>query len=307
MDIDDDGVDALDTDSGKESEPMKDDEPEPMEGIEYSENLGLSTPLSSPVRRPPTLRNYATSRPRPSRTPDRFVFDRNLDVQPRERFMLSSPPQDLNAHDRWSRRQSYAHDAFGSRTKTTRDSNLSKSPVRHQASRTPRLFMSSRVNPLGLITPESPRDISQGAVWNVGGPSSASPSDGVRSISNGRGGHITSGTNAPMFRSDFSNCAHDDSEFLHIHGKRLSTAMGLDQANRVLDQGSGLLTPAQSPEAETARSFSPSVWQNNEWTKPGSPPRKSLTTWRQSRLTSLCTVQRIQQRSKKIVPVIPFR
>jgi meiosis-specific APC/C activator protein AMA1 len=136
--------------------------------------------------------------------------------------------------------------------------------------------MSSRVGPLGLLTPDSSRDFSQGAVWNVGGSSPASPSDGVRSISNGRGGHITSGTNAPMFRSDFSNRVHDDSEFLHTHGARLSTAMGLDQANRVLDQGLGLLTPVHSPDSDAAGSFTPNVWRNSEWTKPGSPPCKTL-------------------------------
>jgi meiosis-specific APC/C activator protein AMA1 len=281
MDIDeedDDDVDDPDTDSSKEQETIDNDGPEPMEGIEYSGDLDLATPLSLPVRRPSTLRNHANLRPRPSRTPDRFVFDRNLDVQPRERFMLSSPPQDLTVHDRWSRRQSHAHDAFGSRTKIARGPTRSKSPVRHQVPRTPRLFMSSRVNPLGIVTPDSPREASHGAVWNVGGSSSASPSDGVRSISNGRGGHITSGTNAPMFRSDFSNRVHDDSEHLHIHGKRLSTAMGLDQANRVLDQGFGLLTPTRSPDVDAAGSFMPTVWRNNEWTRPGSPPRESLTT-----------------------------
>ncbi|KAI4796348.1 WD40 repeat-like protein, partial [Aureobasidium sp. EXF-8846] len=272
MDIDDIRVNTPDTDSDTEPGPIQDDEPEPMEGIEYSGPLGLSTPPNLPVRRPFTIRYHTASRPTPSRTPDRFVFDRNLDVQPRERFMLSSPPQDLNAHDRWSRRQAHTYDAFGPRTNITRDSRLSKSPVRQQASRTPRLFMSSRVGPLGLLTPDSPRDFSQGAVWNVGGLSPASPSDGVRSISNGRGGHITSGTNAPMFRSDFSNRVHDDFEFLHTHEARLSTAMGLDQANRVLDQGLGLLTPVHSPDSDAAGSFIPNVWRNNEWTKPGSPP-----------------------------------
>lgn len=282
MDVDDDDLGGSDTDSHLEPEPVEDDEPEPMEGIEYTEHLTISTPLGLPVRRPSTLRNHANPRPRPSRTPDRFVFDRNPDVQSRERFMLSSPPQDLTVHDRWNRRQCHAHDVFGSRTKVNRGSRRPKSPVRHQVSRTPRLFRSSRVNTLGLVSPETPREISQGAVWNVGGSSSVSPSDGVRSVSNGRGGHITSGTNAPMFRSDFANRVHDDSEFLHIHGKRLSTAMGLDPANRVLDQGSGLLTPVSSPEAIAAESFSPTVWRNNEWTKPGSPPRESFTTCRHS-------------------------
>lgn len=278
-----------------------------MEGIEYSENAGSIPPTSLPARRPSMLRNHINSRPRPSRTSDRFVFDRALNVQPRERFMLSTPPQDLTANDRWSRRQSHAHDAFGSRTKITRRPNRTKSPVTARTPRTPSLFMSSRLNPLGLITPESPREISQGAVWNVGGSSPAQPVDGVRSTSNGRGGRITSGTNAPMFRSDFSNHVHDDTDHLHIHGKRLSAAMDVDQANRVLDQGSGLLTPSHSPDADATASFSPSIWQNNEWTKLGSPPCESFAISCNSVLTKKFVVQRIQCKPRKTVPVIPFR
>ncbi|KAG9657440.1 WD40 repeat-like protein, partial [Aureobasidium melanogenum] len=272
MDIDHSDSDTPDIDTDEEPEHIKHDEPEPMEGIEYSENFDSTPPTSLPARRPSILRNHISSRPKPSRTPDRFVFDRTLNVQPRERFMLSTPPQELTANDRWSRRQSHAHDAFGSKTQVTRRPNLTKSPVIARTPRTPSLFMSSRVNPLGLVTPESLREISQGAVWNVGGSSPAQPVDGVRSTSNGRGGRITSGTNAPMFRSDFSNHVHDDTDHLHIHGKRLSAAMEVDQANRVLDQGSGLLTPSRSPEVNAAAGFSPSVWRNNEWIKPGSPP-----------------------------------
>ncbi|KAG9607985.1 WD40 repeat-like protein, partial [Aureobasidium melanogenum] len=272
MDIDHSDSDTPDIDTDEEPEHIQHDEPEPMEGIEYSENLDSTPPTSLPAHRPSILRNHISSRPKPSRTPDRFVFDRTLNVQPRERFMLSTPPQELTANDRWSRRQSHAHDAFGSKTKVTRRPNLTKSPVIARTPRTPSLFMSSRVNPLGLVTPESLREISQGAVWNVGGSSPAQLVDGVRSTSNGRGGRITSGTNAPMFRSDFSNHVHDDTDHLRIHGKRLSAAMEVDQANRVLDQGSGLLTPSRSPEVNAAAGFSPSVWRNNEWIKPGSPP-----------------------------------
>ncbi|KAI4730084.1 WD40 repeat-like protein [Aureobasidium sp. EXF-10728] len=272
MDIDHNDLGTSDMDSDEGPDATEDDEPEPMEGIEYSENSGSVPTITPPSRRPSVLRNHVGSRLRPSRTPDRFVSNRNLDVQPRERFMLSSPPQELTADDKWSRRKSHAHDAFGSSTKVTRGPRHAKSPVVTRFSRTPGLFMSSRVNPLGLLTPDGPREVSQGAVWNIGGSSPVSPTDGVRSTSNGRGGHITSGTNAPMFRSDFSNHVHDDTDYLHLHGKRLSAAMELDQANRVLDQGSGLLTPGPSPDADAAAVFRPTIWRNNEWTKPGSPP-----------------------------------
>lgn len=276
MDLDHSDSDTPDMDTDQEPDHSEHDEPEAMEGIEYTENLSSTPPISQPARRPSMLRNHISSRPRPSRTPDRFVFDRTPNVQLRERFMLSTPPQELTANERWSRRQSHAHDAFGSKTKVTRRPNLAKSPVIARAPRTPSLFMSSRVNPLGLVTPESPREISQGAVWNVGGSSPSHPADGVRSVSDGRGGHITSGTNAPMFRSNFCNHVHDDTDHLHIHGKRLSAAMEVDQASRVLDQGSGLLTPSRSPDADVAGRFNPTVWRNNEWTKPASPPCKSV-------------------------------
>lgn len=287
MDVNHSDLETSDMDTDQEPDHSEYDEPEPMEGIEYFENLCSAPPISQPTRRPSTLRNHISSRPRPSRTPDRFVFDRTLNVQPRERFMLSTPPQELSANERWSRRQSHAHDAFGSKTKVPRNPNLTKFPVIARAPRPPSSFMSSRVNPLGLATPENPREISQGAVWNVGGSSPAHPVDGVRSTSDGRGGHITSGTNAPMFRSDFCNHVRDDTDHLHMHGKRLGAAMQVDQANRVLDQGSGLLTPVRSPDPNATCDCSPAVWRNNEWTKPGSPPCESIVISHRPDLTEV--------------------
>ncbi|KAI5251654.1 WD40 repeat-like protein [Aureobasidium subglaciale] len=248
-----------------------DDEPEPMEGVEYSENIASRASINFLSRRPSALRNQNCSRPRPSRTPDRFVLDRGPDVQPRERFMLSSPPHELTAYERWDRRQSHVQDYFGWRTKIRRGPELTKPPATSRPFRTPGLFMSSRVNPFGPVTLEGPREFSQGAVWNVGGSSPASPDDGVRSTSDGRGGQITSGTNAPMFRSDFLKSVHDESDHIQIHGKRLSAAMDLDQASRVLNHGHGLPTPVSSPDSDAGGAFSPILWRDTEWTKPGSP------------------------------------
>ena len=49
----------------------------------------------------------------------------------------------------------------------------------------------------------SHRQISAGAIWNVGG--SAVVQGSVAAIPNGRGGLLASGTNAPLFTASFFN------------------------------------------------------------------------------------------------------
>lgn len=180
--------------------------------------------------------------------------------------MTSSPPQELSFHERWNRRESHAPDAFGTRTKVTRPEPAS--PDVPRLFRAPTSFMTSRVDPFDPV-----REMGQGGAWNIAGPSSAMPTDGVRSTSNGRGGHTTSGTNAPMVRCDFSDNLQDNPDWLHMHGKRVGAAMDFDQANRVLDHGSGPRSPVSPPNIDIAR-FGPTIWRDNEWTKPGSPPRE---------------------------------
>jgi meiosis-specific APC/C activator protein AMA1 len=239
-----------------------------MEGVEYT------NPPSSPLRnrRPGTLLSHAHPKIRPSRLSDRFVLDR---TQPRERFILSTPPHQLTGYERRQRKQTPAIDPFGPSNRLPRAQELTPpSSASPPPFRTPSLFMSSRVNPHGPV--RDSRNFSQGAVWNVGGSATANTSDRVRSVSNGRGGHITSGTNAPLFKSNFFNNLPEDLDGLNLHGKRLAAAMELDPANRILDQASARLSSGQSFHPSPIDPSTPTVWRDSEWTKPGSPSRKLI-------------------------------
>ncbi|THZ26165.1 WD40 repeat-like protein [Aureobasidium pullulans] len=252
-------------------------ESDPMEDVVYTPQ-----PVDPLVCRPSLRMHQYRPNVRPSKAPDRFIFARDPNFHARERFMTSSPPQELSFHERWNRRESHAPDAFGARTKVTGPEPAS--PDVPRLFRAPTSFMTSRIDPFDPV-----REVGQGGAWNIAGPSSAMPTDGVRSTSNGRGGHTTSGTNAPMVRCDFSDNVQDNPDWLHIHGKRVGAAMDFDQANRVLDHGSGPRSPVSSPNIDTAR-FGPTIWRDNAWTKPGSPP-----------------LHRPRTRPKKTVPIIPFR
>lgn len=217
------------------------------------------------------------SRLRASQRPDRFIYNRDSVAQPREAFMLATPPQYLTSDERRERKQSPAIDPFGRRSKTViRNPEVSTiTPTR--SSMSPSLFMSSHVDP-GYYPSDSPRD----SAMNVGASTVTSAVDGVQSVSNGRGGRITHGTNAPLFRSDFLEDQNAVNDHLVLHGKRLGAAMEVDQANRVLCQ-----TPLHSSSVVTSGA---NVWQDSEWKKPGFPSP---------------LFQR--PKSRKTIPLIPFR
>ena len=283
---------------------------DPMEGIEPETP---SNPL--PSRRKAGFINHVKAcfmHP-----PDRFVPNRNPWAEPREAFLLSTPPQQLSGSERYERRQNWAIDPFGRRGAARRQEPVSSElPT---TSRSNGLFSATRINPA-----DNMRGASHGAVWNVGG---SATTDGVQSVSDGRGGNITSGTNAPMFRSAFfDNQRNDVDDDLNMYGRRLATAIDVDQASRVLAQdavqpGTCPSGPCMHPSRSCTHSCGsrsplselckhpsqpdtspiqlcthqsklaqPPIWQDCEWKKPGLP------LYRQGRV-----------RLKKTIPVIPFR
>ncbi|KAL8736422.1 MAG: hypothetical protein Q9166_000214 [cf. Caloplaca sp. 2 TL-2023] len=78
-----------------------------------------------------------------------------------------------------------------------------------------------------------PRQASIGAVWNVGGGSSHT-SGPIEAISDGRGGFIGSGTNAPLYTAKFleKDPPEDD---LNTYEHRLAIALEIDRNRKVFD------------------------------------------------------------------------
>ncbi|KAF2479313.1 WD40-repeat-containing domain protein [Neohortaea acidophila] len=137
----------------------------------------------------------------------------------------------------------------------------------------PRSFglLATRAN-LAERTPT--RTGSAGVVWSVGG---SIVTEGVASVTNGRGGRVTSGTSAPHYIADFLK-THLPSEEEVRHGKRLAIALDADA-----DVGAERIVGADDHERQWS-------WQNGRWERAGGikPAPRAVV-------------------KDKAVPTIPFR
>jgi hypothetical protein len=125
------------------------------------------------------------------------------------------------------------------------------------------------------------REISAGAVWNVGGPSAVS--DTVVAVSTGRGGMLGTGTNAPLYTSTFLNRADPEAE-LEAYERRLALALDVDQADRVLQHSSPptiFKAHHHGMEIHTIH-----TWRDSAWVKDGVTSR--LSTQSRKYLATSC-------------------
>jgi meiosis-specific APC/C activator protein AMA1 len=125
------------------------------------------------------------------------------------------------------------------------------------------------------------RSFSHPTVWSVGG----SPvTEGVASTSNGRGGRVTSGSNAPHYAAEFLQ-RHSQTDETLTHGRRLALAMNIGQSGRVAEQTSPPSSTI-SPNSSTPSSPTSVSWKDCKWERPldasptkakPTPPRKIQT------------------------------
>lgn len=214
-------------------------------------------------------------------TPDRYIADRDASQSPFDTFRLSKSPHKLSVIEKLLRQKSATPDPFAP-----------LSPARAQGRALPSLDIrnGNRVRPPGTsgtnvlgIPRDGPsiesRAASIGAVWNVGGNTTTTSPGPVQGISDGRGGLLGSGTNAPMYTSNFLEGRlneHDDDCF----EGRLAAALDIDQTRRMFN-------PSQSPEYGRRASSNPdrtkrklpycesrTRWIDGEWRTDGSPLRE---------------------------------
>jgi len=107
------------------------------------------------------------------------------------------------------------------------------------------------------------RSVSQPTVWSVGG---SAVTEGVASTSNGRGGRVTSGSNAPHYAADFLRHRSNTDETV-THGQRLAHAMDISQSGRVVEQTSPPSSPV-SPATSSPGSRSQISWKDCKWERP---------------------------------------
>ncbi|KAF2847750.1 meiosis-specific APC/C activator protein-like protein AMA1 [Plenodomus tracheiphilus IPT5] len=223
-----------------------------------------------------------------NRTPDRFIACRRPPAVTRDSFKLNRPVQRLELEKALQHGACRHPDVFGRRLRRSGRMNEELRGLREAHSVTVGRASANERN--GNFrrgsTPLGARQISAGAVWNVGGPSAVS--DTVVAVSTGRGSMLGRGTNAPLYRSAFLNSADPEAE-LETYEQRLALALDIDQTERVLQH-----SPAHTSSVTRSGDISPHVrhvWRDGVWVKDGvnSPTRRT------------------QQPSRTPVPVLPFR
>lgn len=235
----------------------------------------------------PTLnrRSLSAERNTPPITPDRFIGDRNAFSPSSRAFYLSKASTNLTAAEKLFRQNSSTPDPFipqsPTRVMEARPSHTSDGrnliPIRSP----PRTILTNVQDVPQSVSTIRPRSASIGTIWNVGGNmTTSSPNSGpVQAIPDGRGRTLGSGTNAPMYTTNFlvGSSNELDNELLEA---RIAVALEIDQTNR-------LLNTSRSPERGRSASCilagikrkvpdkeSRTRWIHGEWVQEYSPSRK---------------------------------
>ena len=232
----------------------------------------------TPSRRWPSGRHFWT----PPSSPDRYISNRQKPQEASKTFRVSKSPHQLSSSERLLRHPSATPDPFGPlvvpRTRDHRtaaavagDVQIQRSPPRTMG------FTNLLTLPQDTLVLQD-RQVSAGAVWNVGGSNAATHSGPIRSISDGRGGFLSSGSNAPMHTSHF----YDEDILDHSLGRmesRLAAALDIDLTSRVIDTS----RPARSVSVNatgTKRKYvhnDPRIrWKHGIWTQGAFQPCMSL-------------------------------
>jgi hypothetical protein len=232
----------------------------------------LTRSSSSPLRSSQWVsRGGLLASPRKSQTsiPDRFIHCRRPPAVTRESFELNKP----NEREQISRRGHRAGgDPFSRQVRRSDRLNAELRGLREAHTVIARRYTGSARSPNLRLRSSSlvmaARQISAGAVWNVGGPSAVS--DTVAAISTGNGGMLGSGTNAPLYTSTFLNRADPEAEF-EAYERRLALALEVDQTERVLHHSS---LPSSRPGSRQQNTppHEPHVWRDGAWTQDSVKP-----------------------------------
>jgi hypothetical protein len=203
-------------------------------------------------------------------SPDRYIASRRPPAVLRESFELNRPAKRLGTtHSSRGR----GADPFSRRLRRSARLNDELHNLRETHSLIIGRTTVQRRNAT-LVHRRSPstpgnREISAGAVWNVGGASAVS--DTVIAVSTGRGGMLGSGTNAPLYTSTFLNRADPEAE-LEAYEHRLALALDVDQTDRVLQHSPSPSSHHNGKHGGTTP-HPKHTWRDGAWIKDGVIPR----------------------------------
>ena len=221
----------------------------------------------------------------PPTTPDRFIAHRSPSQDASKIFRVSKPTQQLSSAERLLRQDSDSPDPFrspsiarqGRPRISSGQSNRNVSGQAHGVNSTNLLQ-----TPTNLSNPQT-RQVSIGAVWNVGGAAASAPSGPINGVLDGQGGLLGSGTNAPMYTSRFFESNTPEQDRGRLEG-RLAAALNIDQANRVWnhsqspDRSRGTKPTSGGSPSRSKLSEQRTVWKDGQWIREESMSRKSTNT-----------------------------
>lgn len=250
--------------------------PVPLPSTSVTDDGGPRTPRG---RRTNATATYRT----PSTSPDRYIPNRYTPQDASKTFRVGKSPQKLSSAEKLLRHRSATPDPFGPlNVGRTREARINAS-----ASADPRAVQ-TRIRTIGTTNVQHPpqdplalqnRQASVGAIWNVGGGSQAIPSGPVRGVSDGRGGLISSGSNAPMFTSHFFDDHVLDEDNNQLEG-RLAVALDIDQTCKVLDiskssvQARSVSTGSIGVKRNHSYVEARTRWINDQWVREDSRLRE---------------------------------
>ncbi|KAI6088729.1 WD40 repeat-like protein [Hypoxylon rubiginosum] len=104
------------------------------------------------------------------------------------------------------------------------------------------------------------RQVSNGAVWSVGG---IAPGGG--GVDNGRGRRVSSGTNARLYTTSFSNARPKSEEEQEKHEGRLALALKIDRVQRILDFDGYSTFPRCRYKGGPSLREAKASWTGSEW------------------------------------------
>ena len=257
----------------------------------------------------------------PPTTPDRYIGDRDAFHPPSKTFHLSKPSQKLTAAEKLFRQNSSTTDAF-----------TSPSPARVRQGR--RMIPLDGMN-LNQVRPRGPnvtsalgfsrnvstvqsRGASIGAVWSVGGNLASTSSPGpVQAISDGRGGMLGSGTNAPIYTSNFATGQSAELDHDRLEA-RIAVALDIDRTNRMLntsrspERGRTMRSDLVLAKRELPDKESRTKWINGEWVQESSSSREFNSQFQVMRYQWLANItksatRKLRNADVRSVPTTPFR
>ncbi|OTB04810.1 hypothetical protein M426DRAFT_261447 [Hypoxylon sp. CI-4A] len=180
-------------------------------------------------------------------SPDRFVPFR---VSLGDRFRATKQVHELSPSERLHRTDDATSDVFCFSPK-----HSTPAPTRYASRSDGHERRAGTI--LGLQSLEH-RQVSNGAVWSVGGLAPGG-------VDNGRGRRVSSGTNARLYTTSFSSTRPKPEEDQEKHEGRLALALKIDRVQRILDYNGYSTFPRCKSKGRPALQETRTTWTGSEW------------------------------------------